>query len=58
MSVGVETPAEVVSVVRRVIEVPQDAVGGSKVGNVILWCDWFLFMFDRRWTLVLVLPPI
>ena len=36
MSVSVETPAEVVSMVKRVIEVPEDAVGGSKVGNVML----------------------
>ena len=36
MGVSAETPAEVVSVVRRVIEVPPDAVVGSKVGNVIL----------------------
>ena len=36
MGVSAETPAEVVSVVRRVLEVPQDAVGGSEVGNEIL----------------------
>ena len=58
MGVSSETPAEVVSVVRRVLEVPQDAVGGSEVGSVIMYCDWFMFMFDRRWTLVLVPPRI
>ena len=31
MDVSVKTPAEMVSVVKRVIEVPQDVVGGSKV---------------------------
>ena len=29
------TPAEMVSVVKRVIEVPQDVVGGGKVGSIL-----------------------
>ena len=35
MDVSISTPAEMVSVVKRVIEVPQDVVGGGKVGNIL-----------------------
>ena len=45
MGDSAETPTEVVSVVRRTLEVPQDDVGGSEVSIIILLCDglyWFL----------------
>ena len=45
------------TVVRRRL-VPKDDVTVGEVSVVVFLCGVFILLFDRRWTLVLMISPI